>query len=256
MDYDKLARDIYTLTGPSENIQKAYNCMTRLRLTVTDEHFTKEDLAKLPGVMGVNRSGDEWQIIVGPGKATKLYQAFAKIVDDDSNSKPSDKKPAEESPQSPFDGKALHEEIRQKNATPAKQALKKIAHIFVPIIPAFIACGLITGLLNIAVKVDPTLAARPLFQMLAIAGNAAFFGLNIFVGINAAKEFGGSPMLGGVMAAVLSHPGLAKITLFGDNLVPGRAASSPSSWSSSFRHGLKRNSTASFRIWLTSSSRR
>ena len=71
-------------------------------------------------------------------------------------------------------------------------------------------------------KVDPTLAAGPLFQMLAIAGNAAFFGLNIFVGINAAKEFGGSPMLGGVMAAVLSHPGLAQITLFGDNLVPGR----------------------------------
>ena len=78
MDYDKLARDIYNLTGPSENIQKAYNCMTRLRLTVTDEHFTKEDLAKLPGVMGVNRSGDEWQIIVGPGKATKLYQALQK----------------------------------------------------------------------------------------------------------------------------------------------------------------------------------
>ena len=43
--------------------------MTRLRLSVTDEHFTKEDLEKLPGVMGVNRSGDEWQIIVGPGKA-------------------------------------------------------------------------------------------------------------------------------------------------------------------------------------------
>ena len=181
MDYDKLARDIYNLTGPSENIQKAYNCMTRLRLTVTNEHFTKEDLAKLPGVMGVNRSGDEWQIIVGPGKATKLYQTFAKILEDDSNSKPSAKKPAAGSPQSPFDGKALHEEIRQKNATPAKQALKKIAHIFVPIIPAFIACGLITGLLNIAVKVDPTLAAQPLFQMLAIAGNAAFFGLNIFV---------------------------------------------------------------------------
>ena len=163
MDYDKLARDIYNLTGPPK-ISKSYNCMTRLRLTVTNEHFTKEDLSKLPGVMGVNRSGDEWQIIVGPGKATKLYQAFAKIVDDDSNSKPSAKKPAEESPQSPFDGKALHEEIRQKNATPAKQALKKIAHIFVPIIPAFIACGLITGLLNIAVKVDPTLPLSPYFK--------------------------------------------------------------------------------------------
>ena len=222
MDYDKLARDIYAITGPAENIQKAYNCMTRLRLSVTDEHFTKEDLEKLPGVMGVNRSGDEWQIIVGPGKATKLYQAFETVMADSKRAESSPQDDDGKTPQSPFDGQALHEEIRRKNATPAKQALKKIAHIFVPIIPAFIACGLITGLLNIAVKVDPTLAAQPVFQMLAIAGNAAFFGLNIFVGINAAKEFGGSPMLGGVMAAVLSHPGLANITLFGDPLVPGR----------------------------------
>ena len=44
MDYDKLARDIYAITGPAENIKKAYNCMTSLRLSVTDENFTKEDL--------------------------------------------------------------------------------------------------------------------------------------------------------------------------------------------------------------------
>ena len=67
MDYDKLARAIYDITGPAGNIEKAYNCMTRLRLTVKDEHFSKDDLAKLPGVMGINKSGDEWQIIVGPG---------------------------------------------------------------------------------------------------------------------------------------------------------------------------------------------
>ena len=79
MDYDKLAKAIYDITGPAANIEKAYNCMTRLRLTVKDEHFTKEDLAKLPGVMGINKSGDEWQIVVGPGKATKLYQAFAPL---------------------------------------------------------------------------------------------------------------------------------------------------------------------------------
>lgn len=222
MDYDKLAKAIYDITGPADNIQKAYNCMTRLRLTVKDEHFTKEDLAKLPGVIGVNQSGDEWQIIVGPGKATKLYQAFSKTIAEANGGEPSPTTPAEDTAESPFDGQALHEEIRRKNATPAKQALKKIAHIFVPIIPAFIACGLITGLLNVAVKVDPTLAALPMVQMLAVAGNAAFYGLNIFVGINAAKEFGGSPMLGGVMAAILSHPALNEITLFGDNLVPGR----------------------------------
>ena len=224
MDYDKLAKAIYDITGPAANIEKAYNCMTRLRLTVKDEHFTKEDLAKLPGVMGINKSGDEWQIVVGPGKATKLYQAFAPLVEGGSkeNPAPSARPDSNDDSQGPFDSQALHEEIRRKNATPAKLALKKIAHIFVPIIPAFIACGLITGLLNVAFKMDPSLAAQPLMQVLAIAGNAAFYGLNIFVGINAAKEFGGSPMLGGVMAAILSHPNLAQINLFGDSLVPGR----------------------------------
>ena len=192
MDYDKLARAIYDITGPAGNIEKAYNCMTRLRLTVKDEHFSKDDLAKLPGVMGINKSGDEWQIIVGPGKATKLYQAFAPLVEAGRKEQPAAAAPdAGDDKQGPFDGQALHEEIRRKNATPAKLALKKIAHIFVPIIPAFIACGLITGLLNVAFKMDPSLAAQPLMQVLAIAGNAAFYGLNIFVGINAAKEFGG-----------------------------------------------------------------
>lgn len=223
MDYDKLAQAIYDITGPAGNIEKAYNCMTRLRLTVKDEHFSKDDLAKLPGVMGINKSGDEWQIIVGPGKATKLYQAFAPLVEAGRKEQPAAAAPdAGDDNQGPFDGQALHEEIRRKNATPAKLALKKIAHIFVPIIPAFIACGLITGLLNVAFKMDPSLAAQPLMQVLAIAGNAAFYGLNIFVGINAAKEFGGSPMLGGVMAAILSHPNLAQINLFGESLVPGR----------------------------------
>lgn len=227
MNYEELARQIYELIGPADNIEKAYNCMTRLRLTVKDEHFSKEELSKLPGVLGVNKAGDEWQIVVGPGKATKLYQAFAaecqkQQADEPKTAPAANSQPSPASDQGPFDGEALHEEIRKKNATPAKLALKKIAHIFVPIIPAFIACGLITGLLNVAFKVNPALAALPLLQVLAVAGNAAFFGLNIFVGINAAKEFGGSPMLGGVMAAILSHPQLSQITLWNEPLVPGR----------------------------------
>lgn len=43
-----------------------------------------------------------------------------------------------------------------------------------PLIPAFIACGLITGLLNIAFKIDPTITSYPAIQVLQIAGNAVF----------------------------------------------------------------------------------
>lgn len=232
MDDRKLAQQIYDIVGPSSNITKSYNCMTRLRLYVKDEHFTKEQLAAIPGILGVNKSGDEWQIIVGPGKAAHLAKAFQAITN--ASSSPSNTADEEDgfTPDSVAslakkatvgDGKALHEAIRKKNATPFKSALKKISQIFVPIIPAFIACGLISGIVNIITKANPAIVQDPLVQILAIAGNAAFFGLNIFVGMNAASVFGGSPALGGVMAAILSHPNLSQIIIGNDTaLVPGR----------------------------------
>lgn len=223
-DYD-LAWSIYEIVGPGSNIKQVYHCMTRLRLHVRQDSFTADELRQLPGVLGVNKAGDEWQIILGPGKATKVTLAFKTLRDIPAQ-------PCEVPAKADIsalcqqastgNGKALHEAIRKKNATPVKLALKKISHIFVPIIPAFIACGLITGLFNLGIKLYPEGAALPWIQLLGIAGNAAFWGLNIFVGINGAREFGGSPMLGGVMAVIISHPGLSQIDLFGVPLVPGR----------------------------------
>lgn len=231
MDYKQTATDIFKVVGPKENVTHVYHCMTRLRLHVHDEHFTAEELKQISGVLGVNTSGDEWQIVLGPGKAAKVTQEFKQLLTDapaPAPAKPQSQSTHQDTLQklvqasSVGSGKELHEAIRKKNATAPKLLLKKISHIFIPIIPAFIACGLITGILNIVLKVNPTLADYAFVQMLAVAGNAAFWGLNIFVGINAAKEFGGSPMLGGVMAAILTHPNLAYITLLDEPLVPGR----------------------------------
>lgn len=225
MDYEKLAHDIYALMGPADNISHVYHCMTRMRLHVHEEHFTEEQLAALSGVLGINKSGDEWQIVVGPGKAANLTTAFKALLAQPASSVSSTNAPSVSAlakQASVGDGSALHEAIRQKNATPGKLLLKKIAQIFTPIIPAFIACGLITGILNILLYTEPSWASLPLVQMLAVAGNAVFFGLNIFVGINSAKTFGGSPMLGGVMAAIISHPMLTQITFLDSPLIPGR----------------------------------
>lgn len=226
MDFEKVAADIYALVGPAANITQAYNCMTRLRVHVHREAFSKEQLQSIPGVLGANKVGDEWQIILGPGKATKVTAAFKVLVETKKTQDtpvPAAASVSDLAKKAAIgDGKALHHAIQQKNATPLKLGLKKIAQIFTPIIPAFIACGLITGILNMVYKLDPTLAALPMVQMLAVAGNAVFFGLNIFVGINSAKVFGGSPMLGGVMAAIISHPMLSDITFMGAPLWPGR----------------------------------
>lgn len=253
MDYKSLAKEILNITGPAENILQASHCMTRLRLQL--RHATPEmqiQLQSLEGVLGINATDDDLQIILGPGAAGQTTAALQALVQtagagqaaqtnpinqpsrnnrentrnteaaDNMENAESSTKQTGEKKYSIGDGKKLHADIKAKNATPFKLLLKKISGIFIPLIPGFIACGLITGLLNLLLKSEPALADMVWIKMLAIMGNAIFYGMNLFVGFNAAKEFGGSPILGGILAAVITHPALTDIMLGSEQLQPGR----------------------------------
>ena len=224
----EIAQKIYAFVGPKDNIETVTHCMTRLRL-----HLVKDaDLAELkaiPGVLGVNQNGDELQIVLGPGKVIRVADAFAALLDGNEAPTPNDSKEMPKEPAGLFgvqgevgDGKALHEAIRQKNATPAKAFLRKVASIFMPLIPGFVGCGFLTGLLGIVKFYDPALLALAPLRILLLAGSAIFQSMNILVGWNAAKVFGGSPVIGGILGALISHPGLADLTLYGVPLTPGR----------------------------------
>ena len=216
---EKIAQQIYNIAGPAENIIKEYNCMTRLRLVLRQvpEDF-QQKVSAIEGVLGFNVDGDEYQIILGPGRATAVEKALAKILQEAAS-------PAKEATAAApgiGNAQALHDAIRAKNATPVKLFLKRIASIFFPLIPAFIACGLITGLTNVAIKLSPEIASYPMVKLLAIMGHSVFWGMGLFVGCNTAREFGGSPIIGGALAAIMSHPGLSGITLLDGTLIPGR----------------------------------
>ena len=235
MDYKSLAKKIFDITGPEENILHAANCMTRLRLQLAQAApETAAQLKALEGVIGVNQADTELQVILGPGAAEQTAAAFQQLLQ---AARAQAKEKAQPAPSGQGsqkqgqditpgygigDGKKLHAEIKAKNATPFKLLLKKISGIFIPLIPGFIACGLITGLLNLLLKSEPSLADMAWIKMLAIMGNAIFYGMNLFLGFNAAKEFGGSPILGGILAAVITHPALKDIMLGNEQLLPGR----------------------------------
>ncbi|MBQ9479540.1 MAG: PTS transporter subunit EIIC, partial [Selenomonadaceae bacterium] len=196
-------------TVEAANILGATNCMTRLRLHLARRDQSMLDKLKaLDGVLGLNIDGDELQIILGPGRATNVTNEVKALL----------------SKTSPAigDGKALRAELKEKNATPIKLFFKKIAGIFIPLIPGFIACGLITGCVGLAIKIDPMLVDEPLIKLLMVAGNTVFWGMNLFVGYNAAKVFDGTPILGGILAALITHPALSDVVLSGGALVPGR----------------------------------
>ena len=239
MDYKSLAKKIFDITGPEENILHAANCMTRLRLQLAQAApETAAQLKALEGVIGINQTDTELQVILGPGAAEQTAVAFQQLLKAArAQAQAQGKEKAQPAPSgqnsqnqendirqkySIGDGKKLHADIKAKNATPFKLLLKKISGIFIPLIPGFIACGLITGLLNLLLKSEPALADMAWIKMLAIMGNAIFYGMNLFVGFNAAKEFGGSPILGGILAAVITHPALKDIMLGSEQLQPGR----------------------------------
>ena len=245
MDNQQIARAILTAVGP-ENITEAYNCMTRLRLRVSAVTVTKEQLKKITGVKGVILSDGEIHVVLGPGKAENVAKEckrllagqvkseaslqtatadFDGISADNTVSEHTQPVPAvKQKPETKIgDGKELHAEIRKRNSRSAlKRMLQRVGHIFIPLIPAFIGCGLLTGLVSLLLKISPELAGNSYIQYLKLAGGSIFTVLNAFIGLYACKEFGGTPALGGAMAALLAAPGLADITFMGSPLIPGR----------------------------------
>ncbi|WP_327355259.1 PTS transporter subunit EIIC [Streptomyces sp. NBC_01304] len=208
------AAAILPLVGGAANVTSIAHCMTRLRLTLRDRAKVQDEALKaLPAVMGVVED-DTYQIVLGPGTVARVTPEFEQLVEEGR---------ATAHPTSAEDlakqGTALKAAQKAKNATPFKLFLRRIANIFVPLIPALIGCGIIAGFNGLLVNlgwlptVTPALAAMASGFMALIA---------VFVGFNTAKEFGGTPILGGAVAAIIVFPGVANIEAFGQKLSPGQ----------------------------------
>ncbi|WP_423408184.1 PTS transporter subunit EIIC [Heyndrickxia sp. MSNUG] len=213
---ERLAREILEQLGGSDNVADVASCMTRLRVKPAD--YSKVNVAgikKIDGVLGVVEE-ETLQIILGPGIVTKVANEVSEITGKSASL-------VDEDDPNPFEGLAgrTKDDLNKKNATPFKLFLRRIASIFIPLIPAIVASGLIAGITNVIVRAgaDPESA---IVQVLNLIGWGIFGYLGVFVGINTAREFGGSPALGGAAGILIINPGLANITLFGEALVPGR----------------------------------
>ncbi|MGW1089262.1 PTS transporter subunit EIIC [Streptomyces sp. NPDC002596] len=212
------AAAILPLVGGAANVSSVVHCMTRLRLGLRDRSLVDDEALKaLPAVMGVVED-DTYQIVLGPGTVARVTPEFEQLVEEGRAAEPA---PAHTTTADELaaQGAAIKAERKAKNATPFKLFLRKIANVFVPLIPALIGCGIIAGLNGLLVNlgwltsVTPALAAMASGFMALIA---------VFVGYNTAKEFGGTPILGGAVAAIIVFPGVANIEAFGQKLSPGQ----------------------------------
>lgn len=207
MDYPKTAKEVLSAVGGKENVAANAVCMTRLRVSVADT--SKVDVSRLKnieGVLGVVNS-QTVQIVFGPGTVNKVGAAFADLTGLALGAEMADVKTV---------AKENKQMNKEKHNGPVQRFLKRIANIFVPLLPGIIAAGLINGLTNVInVSSGNAWAGVWWYQCIRTIGWALFAYLPIFVGMNAAKEFKGSPILGALagtyFVANASMPLLAKV---------------------------------------------
>lgn len=210
IDPASTATAVLARVGGPANVTSVTHCMTRLRLALADPGAANEEaLRAVPGVLGVVSAGPDWQIVLGPGVVEEVTEAVAQRVAEGPPENRSQKVPEGRTGTPP----------ETAGGAPLKTVLRRIANVFVPLIPALIGCGILSGLGGLLLNTGWLPGLAPALSSIA----SAFLALiAVFVGINTAREFGGTPVLGGAVAAVVVYPGVAKVTAFGAHLAPGQ----------------------------------
>lgn len=210
MDVNEVCRQLLVELGGKENVLSNEACMTRLRVGVRDVSLVNIDAIKqIEGVMGVVEA-DTLQIVFGPGKVNKVLEAFIAQTGIARGSKVGDAASLAQQ------NKAVQ---KAKHTNPVQTFLKRVANIFVPLLPGIIAAGIINGLTNVInVSFDGRLSGIWWYESVRTMGWALFAYLPIFAGYNAAQEFGGSPILGGIAGAIcVASPDMPLLETYGDS---------------------------------------
>ena len=167
----------------------AAHCATRLRLVIADNgKVNKAALEEIDGVKGMFESSGQLQLIIGTGTVNKVFDEFVAITGVAAGTK---------------------DDVKAAAAAKApiwKRALKTIGDVFVPILPAIVASGLMMGLVEALGKIDAlNFAGSDWYAFLDTVANTAFAYLPVIVAISAARVFGGNLFLGAVIGLLMIH---------------------------------------------------
>ena len=197
LDYRQAAQEILDAIGGPGNVVSAAHCATRLRLVLADDG--KVDQAKVDNAAGAKgnfKASGQLQVIYGTGTVNKVYDEFIALGHITAATKAEVKAAA-----------------AQQQTNPFMRAIKLLGDVFVPIIPAIVASGLLLGIMSALSFMDANgfIALdtnNAWYQILSLVSNTAFTFLQILIGFSAAKAFGANPYLGAVVGMLLINPGL------------------------------------------------
>ena len=181
MDHKRVAQTVVKAVG-KDNIVAAAHCATRLRLVVKDDSkINQKMLDSDADIKGTFETNGQYQIIIGPGDVNNVYDEMVKITGLKEMSTQELKQVA----------------AKNQKTNPVMAFIKLLSDIFVPLIPALVAGGLLMALDNVlaspglfgpksVIQMYPSL--KGIESMVNVMSAAPFTFLPILVGISGAKR--------------------------------------------------------------------
>lgn len=196
--YKELAVAIVESIGGLENIEQLNHCATRLRFNLRNDDLAHENKIKnIKGVVGCVNKGAQLQVIIG-NDVDIVYQ---EIILQQNVSQTSIKS------------------INEKKKTSLLNRVLDIASgVFIPIIPAFIAGGLLKAVIMLLVSASLLSETSQTYIILNFVGDSVFYYLPIIIGYSASLKFNCSPVMGMVLGAMLLHPTFSTLVTEGQPL--------------------------------------
>ena len=171
------------------------HCATRLRIVLKDyDKINKEGIDNIDLVKGEFVAGNQLQIIFGAGLVNEIYEVFSAYTGTAGSSMADVKQEA------------------AKKMNPLQAVIKSLSDVFVDIMPGILAAALLSGLTGVLSQWDVVAGNATLFginRLVSLASNGIFSILPLAVCYSACKRYGGKPILGLVMGAIMLDGSLA-----------------------------------------------
>ena len=192
-------KQLIDFVGGKDNVASVSHCLTRLRFALADPNLANiESLEQLPFVKGCFNNAGQFQVIIGTD-VDRYYKLLTEQLNIDEATKEQTKAAA------------------KQNMSWFERLISNLAEIFVPLLPALIAGGLLLGLRNVIGEM-PTIDNQPLTHtfswlipindFLWLPCEAIFHFLPVAICWSTVKKMGGSPVLGIVLGITLVSPQL------------------------------------------------
>lgn len=198
--YQPLVKEIIQGLGGADNINSAVHCATRLRFDLKNQAAANlEELKQIDGVVGVNPTPTQLQVIIG----SHVGDVFEEVVRQGVSNGDSEVK-------------ELSSTASTKETSIFNRVVDTITGCMTPMIPALTAAGMIKVILSLSTTFHWMSNESSTYRVLDFIGDGAFYFMPILLAVFAANKFKVNTSIAIIVVGVFLHPNFSQWIASGD----------------------------------------